>query len=260
MDNSKSRKMISVKNLSVTFNDIKKGLKALEDINLTVDENEFVTIIGPSGSGKSTLFRALADILNGQRGDNVEVEGDIEIDGLPVKRARKDRKIGVVFQKPTLLEWRNIQKNVELPLEIVEAQGRAERSEELLDLVELSEYKNFRPSQLSGGMQQRVSIARALAFDPPVLLMDEPFSALDEITRRSMNDELIEIWQDTKKTILFITHSIEEAVYLSQRIVVMTKRPGKVKKEIEINLPYPRTKQIDSQEFFKYITKVRKEL
>ncbi len=260
MVNSKNKNMIRVKNLNVTFNDIQKGLKALEDIDLKIGENEFVTIIGPSGSGKSTLFKALADILNGKKGDNVEVEGSIEIDELPVKQARKQRKIGVVFQKPTLLEWRNIQKNVELPLEIIEAQGRANRAQELLKLVELSDYKDFRPSQLSGGMQQRVAIARALAFDPPVLLMDEPFSALDEITRRSMNDELIEIWQDNKKTILFVTHSIEEAVYLSQKIVVLTKRPGKVKKEIKIDLPYPRTKHIDSHEFFKYISQVRKEL
>ncbi len=251
--------IIDVKNLNVIFNDIKLGLKALHNVSFRVCENEFVSIIGPSGCGKSTLFKVLGDILNG---DDSEITGEIEIMGTTPSNARKLRNVGVVFQKPTLLEWRNVAKNVVLPLEIMgfSKESRVKRVDELLKLVGLNDYASFRPSQLSGGMQQRVSIARALAYDPELLLMDEPFGALDEINRRNMNDELIKIWKKTNKTILFVTHSIEEAVYLSQRIIVLSERPGEVKKDITIDLPYPRNRIQNSVEFFEYISLIRKTL
>jgi NitT/TauT family transport system ATP-binding protein len=247
---------IQVKNLSVIYNDVKIGLKALDNINFEVKEDEFVSIIGPSGCGKSTLFRVLGDILeNGE----TEVRGDIKVLNKPAKQARIKRQIGIVFQKPTLLEWRNVYKNVALPLEIIgmDREEQEQRINKLLALVGLDKNAKFRPSQLSGGMQQRVSIARALAYDPEILLMDEPFGALDEIKRRQMNNELIKIWTKTKKTILFVTHSIEEAVYLSQQIIILSNQPGRIKKIVNIDLPYPREKVQNDTKFFNYIKNVR---
>lgn len=261
MVNSKAKGdiVLNVAHLNVIFNDIKLGLQALHDVSFSVQENEFVSIIGPSGCGKSTLFKVIGDILNG---DDSEITGKIEIMGTTAANARKLRNVGVVFQKPTLLKWRNVAKNVVLPLEVMgfSKESRNKRVQELLQLVGLEDYAKFRPSQLSGGMQQRVSIARALAYDPELLLMDEPFGALDEINRRKMNDELIKLWQKTNKTILFVTHSIEEAVYLSQRIIILSERPGEIKSCIEIDLPYPRSKVQNKVEFFKYISLVRKTL
>jgi NitT/TauT family transport system ATP-binding protein len=251
--------VIKVKNLSVVFSNIKLGLLALENVNFEIKENEFVTIIGPSGCGKSTLFKVLGDILDGEK---VDITGQMEVMGTSPYKARNQRKVGIVFQKPTLLEWRNVERNVALPLEIMgfSKEKRKNKCNELLKLVGLSDYAKFKPGELSGGMQQRVSIARALAYNPEILLMDEPFSALDEISRRNMNDELINLWQKTNKTILFVTHSIEEAVYLSQRIIVLTGRPGTIKKIITIDLPYPRKKYQNDVKFFEFIKSVRKNL
>jgi NitT/TauT family transport system ATP-binding protein len=254
---SQTKKVIEVNRLKVIYNDRKLGLEALKNVKFDVVEHEFVSITGPSGCGKSTLFKILSDTVNGKFTD---YSGEVKVLGISPGIVRKQRKIGIVFQKPTLLEWRTVEGNVALPLEIVALSPDKIKSKvsELLKLVELEHYAKFRPSQLSGGMQQRVAIARALAYDPEILLMDEPFAALDEIKRRKLNDELLDIWKKTNKTILFVTHSIEEAVYLSQRIIVLSKQPGTVKKNINIDLPYPRKKVVDDVSFFNYVVNVRK--
>ena len=254
-----SSNVINVQNLNVTFNNVQFGLQALRDISFKIKEGQFVSIIGPSGCGKSTLFEVVGDIMNNEEAD---ISGRVNILGTIPKLARQKRKIGIVFQKPTLLEWRTIKDNIALPLEIMgfDKSLREKKIKILLKLVGLDDYSNFRPTQLSGGMQQRASIARALAYDPEILLMDEPFGALDEISRKKLNDELIKVWQKTKKTILFITHSIEEAVYLSESIIILSERPGSIKKIVEIKLPYPRKKYEGDVKIFKYINKVRKKL
>lgn len=248
---------IEVKNLNIIYNDIKLGLNAVRDVNFDIKDGEFVSIVGPSGCGKSTILKVISDTLNA---DTTDFNGQVLIHGLTPEEARKKRKLGLVFQKSTLLEWRTVEGNIMLPLEIMKVDKTESKKtiQKLLKLVDLEKYARFRPSQLSGGMQQRVSIARALAYNPEVLLMDEPFGALDEINRRRMNDELLQIWKETKKTILFVTHSIEEAVYLSQRIIVLTKQPGTVREIIDIKLPYPRSAVAEDVKFFKYITEIRK--
>ena len=254
---SMSNKAIEIQNLNIIYNDIKLGLNAVRDINFSIKDGEFVSIVGPSGCGKSTILKVLSDTLDKE---STDFTGYVRIHGLAPEQARLKRKLGLVFQKPTLLEWRSVEGNISLPLEIMgEAKkNRNSKISKLLQLVELEDYAKYKPTHLSGGMQQRVSIARALAYNPEVLLMDEPFGALDEITRQRMNDELLQIWKETKKTIVFVTHSIEEAVYLSERIIVLTKQPGTVKEIVEIDLPYPRLKIREDIKFFKYITYVRK--
>ena len=208
---------------------------ALQDIDLAVESGEFISLIGPSGCGKSTLMRLIGDLLQ-------PTSGELLVNGMPPQEARQKRKYGMVFQAATLYEWRSVVKNVELPLEVM-GYTKAERQKlamDKLELVELSAFANHFPWQLSGGMQQRVSIARALVFDPSVLLMDEPFGALDEFTRERMNLELLKIWRQTGKTIIFVTHSISEAVFLSNRIVVMSPRPGRITEIVSNILPYPR--------------------
>ncbi len=208
---------------------------ALQDINLNVDSGEFISLVGPSGCGKSTLMRLLADLLQPS-------SGDLLINGKSPRAARLDRDYGMVFQAATLYDWRSVTKNVQLPLEVMgyAKDVRQKRAREMLEMVELSAFAEHYPWQLSGGMQQRVSIARALAFDPSILLMDEPFGALDEFTRERMNMELLRIWEQTGKTIIFVTHSISEAIFLSNRIVVMSPRPGRITKIVNNDLPYPR--------------------
>ena len=229
---------------------------ALQNANLTVEAGEFVSLIGPSGCGKTTLLRLIADLIE-------PTAGELHVAGKTPQEAREAREYGYVFQAPVLYEWRTVIKNVMLPLEIMrfpKAEQR-ERAARLLELVGLQDFHKQYPFQLSGGMQQRVSIARALAFDPKLLLMDEPFGALDEITRESMNDELLRIWQETHKTVVFVTHSISEAVFLSSRIVVMTPRPGKIERIIDVDLPYPRDESVrDSRRFFELTTEVREAL
>jgi len=229
---------------------------ALKDANLDINAGEFISLIGPSGCGKTTLLRLIADLIQ-------PTSGVIEIVGKNPRQSRLDREYGYVFQAPALYEWRTVIANVMLPLEIM-GFSKAERKEKaalLLEMVGLEDFHKQYPWQLSGGMQQRVSIARALAFEPKLLLMDEPFGALDEITRETMNDELLKIWQETKKTIVFVTHSIAEAVFLSSRIVVMTPRPGKIEQVIDVDLPYPRNAEVrESKAFFDIASKVREAL
>ncbi|MEO8571499.1 MAG: ABC transporter ATP-binding protein [Chloroflexota bacterium] len=229
---------------------------ALEGIDLEVARGEFVSLIGPSGCGKSTLLRIVGDLIS-------PTSGTVLVSGKTAERARMDRDYGMVFQAPVLFDWRTVEDNVKLPLEILglDSTTRTKRAREMLDLVELGDFLKHHPYQLSGGMQQRVAIARALAFQPSILLMDEPFGALDEMTRERMNSEVLRIWERTATTILFVTHSIPEAVFLSSRVVVMSARPGRITKIVDVDLPRPRTE--DSREaplYFELVTEVREAL
>src|SRR5687768_10870577 len=226
---------------------------ALSGIDLTIGRGEFVSLIGPSGCGKSTLLRLIGDLT-------APTAGSVEVNGKPAHAARMGREYGMVFQAPVLFEWRTVEENVKLPLELLsmDRSERDARAREMLDLVELSDFARHHPYQLSGGMQQRVAIARALALEPPILLMDEPFGALDEMTRDRLNLELLQVWSETSATVLFVTHSIAEAVFLSTRVVVMTPRPGEIATVIEIDLPRPRSEATRTlPRFFDLITTVR---
>src|SRR5688572_15481104 len=227
--------VVALRDLGKTFGNAGSETVALSDINLTIQPGEFVSLIGPSGCGKSTLLRVIGDLTR-------PTSGTVEVNGKPAARARTDRDYGMVFQAPVLFDWRTIEANVGLPLEIIDMPKarRAERIADMLALVELSDFARHHPWQLSGGMQQRAAIARALAFEPHLLLMDEPFGALDEMTRERMNTELLRIWEQTGTTIVFVTHSIPEAVFLSSRIVVMSARPGRITRIIGVDLPQPR--------------------
>jgi NitT/TauT family transport system ATP-binding protein len=229
---------------------------ALEGIDLAIEPGEFVSLIGPSGCGKSTLLRVIGDLVQPTSGSAV-------VNGKPAHQARLDRDYGIVFQDAVLYDWRTVSKNIALPLEMLgwSRTKRADRIRELVELVELGGFENHHPWQLSGGMQQRVSIARALTFDPALLLMDEPFGALDEMTRERLNMELLRIWQETSSTVVFVTHSIAEAVFLSTRVVVMSARPGRVAELINIDLPQPRTAETrEEPRFFELVTAVREAL
>jgi len=231
-------------------------VEALKGIDLTIGAGEFVSLIGPSGCGKSTLLRLVGDLVQPSA-------GRLEVNGKTPHRARLDRDYAMVFQKATLLEWRTVGKNVQLPLEImgVDKAERERRSREFLDLVQLAEFSDHYPWQLSGGMQQRVAIARGLVFDPALLLMDEPFGALDEMTRERMQMELMDIWRRTGKTVVFVTHSIPEAVFLSTRVVVMSPRPGRITDVIDIDLTQPRTFDTrESTPYYEKMTEVREAL
>jgi NitT/TauT family transport system ATP-binding protein len=255
-----STKAISVKNLSVLFNgDRTKHLHVLENVSFNISQGEFVSIIGPSGCGKSTLFRLISGLPTR---DSCEIEGTVRIYGMKPETASKEREIGLILQKPTLLEWRNVSENIKLPLEIMgyKKEKMEKKVAELLEILELESFSHYSPSELSGGMQQKVSIGRALAYNPKLLLMDEPFAALDEVNRRKMNDEIIRIWKEMKKTILFVTHNIQEAVYLSQRVIVLSKKPAKVHKIVDIDLEYPRSEVEGSSKYFKYIKEIRQYL
>jgi NitT/TauT family transport system ATP-binding protein len=212
------------------------GVVAVEGIDLEIGEREFISLIGPSGCGKSTLLRIIGDLIQPS-------SGDVVVNGKPAHQARLDRDYGIVFQDAVLFDWRTVAKNIALPLEMMgwDRRKRAERVKQLVDLVELTGFEGHHPWQLSGGMQQRVSIARALSFDPPLLLMDEPFGALDEMTRERLNLELLQIWERSGSTVTFVTHSISEAVFLSTRVVVMSARPGRIVGIIDVDLPQPRT-------------------
>jgi NitT/TauT family transport system ATP-binding protein len=230
---------------------------ALENINLDVQQGEFISLIGPSGCGKSTLLRIIADLVSSS-------SGVVQVNGKSAAQARKDQDYGFVFQSPTLYDWRTVLKNVELPLEIMkyDKDKRDARARAMLDLVELGDFAGKYPWQLSGGMQQRVSIARALAFEPKILLMDEPFGALDEMTRERMNNELLRIWKMISgMSVIFVTHSIAEAVYLSTRVVVLSPRPGRLAEVIDIDLPQPRGPETrDLDQFFHLSNRVRHSL
>lgn len=247
---------ISITNASKTFQVAGQSIPALSDITLDIPEGAFVSLLGPSGCGKSTLLRLIGDLLDAD-------EGTVQILGKGAKTARKDRDYGMVFQQPGLMDWRTIQKNVELPLQVagVGASERAARARELLKLVRLDGFEDHRPRQLSGGMQQRAAIARALSFEPKILLMDEPLGALDEMNREYLQRELLRIWQSTGTTIVFVTHSVSEATFLSTEVVVMSPRPGRIASRIPIELPYPRIDETRSSvEFHQAENKVREAL
>jgi NitT/TauT family transport system ATP-binding protein len=232
------------------------GVTALQSIDLDVQPGEFVSLIGPSGCGKSTLLRVVGDLVDA-------TAGEVVVNGKSARQARRDRDYGIVFQDAVLYDWRTVAKNIALPLELLGwgKTKREQRVEELLALVELQGFGGHHPWQLSGGMQQRVSIARALSFSPALLLMDEPFGALDEMTRERLNSELLRIWEMSGSTVLFVTHSIAEAVFLSTRVVVMSPRPGRISAIVDIDLPQPRNADTrEEPRFFELVTEVRDRL
>ena len=246
--------VISARELGLVFQTADQPVTALSGVNLAVEDGDFVSFIGPSGCGKTTLLRVIADLEQA-------TSGAITVNGMSPAEARLNRAYGYVFQAPALYPWRTVEQNVGLPLEIMGLDRQAERIRRNLDLVNLTGFDKKFPWQLSGGMQQRVSIARALAFDPKLLLMDEPFGALDEIVRDKLNQQLLELWDRTSKTVVFVTHSIPEAVFLSTRIVVMSPRPGRIIDVIETRFPRTRTLDIrETPEFLAVAHRVREGL
>jgi NitT/TauT family transport system ATP-binding protein len=249
-----SETVVSLRDITKSFGE--GGVTALQSIGLEIRDGEFVSLIGPSGCGKSTLLRVIADLVE-------PTAGEVVVNGKTARQARLDRDYGFVFQDAVLYDWRTVRKNISLPLELMGWEGarRKERVDELLDLVELGGFGDHHPWQLSGGMQQRVAIARALSFSPSLLLMDEPFGALDEMTRERLNAELLRIWERSGSTVIFVTHSIAEAVFLSTRVVVMSRRPGRIAAIVDIDLPQPRTADTrEEARFFELVTEVRDRL
>lgn len=248
--------IVDAKSVGKTFTGRSGVVEALRGIDLQIEPGEFVSLIGPSGCGKSTLLRLIGDLLGA-------TTGALVVNGKTPEEARIDGDYGIAFQKATLLDWRTVIRNVELPLELagVPEEERTAKASELLAMVGLEEFTDHHPWQLSGGMQQRVAIARSLGQNPPLLLMDEPFGALDEMTRESMQQELMRIWRETATTVVFVTHSIPEAVFLSTRIIVMSARPGRITHRIDVNLPQPRDFEIrETPEYFSLLTEVREAL
>lgn len=246
--------VISVRDLSLVFQTADQPVQALSRVNLDIQDGEFVSFIGPSGCGKTTLLRVIADLERA-------TSGDISVNGMDPRAARLKRAYGYVFQAPALFPWRTVERNVGLPLEVMGLEDAAERVTRNIELVNLKGFEKKYPWQLSGGMQQRVSIARALAFDPKLLLMDEPFGALDEIVRDKLNQQLLELWRRTGKTVVFVTHSIPEAVFLSNKIVVMSPRPGRIIDVITTNFPPDRTLDIrETPDFLRFAHRVREGL
>ena len=244
--------VVEIKDLTKRFDET----TALQGIDLEIEPGEFVSLIGPSGCGKSTLLRIIGDLIQ-------PTSGTASVNGKPARQARIDHDYGIVFQDAVLYDWRTVGKNIALPLELARwnRRRRVAKVNEMLDLVELTAFENHHPWQLSGGMQQRVAIARALSFDPSLLLMDEPFGALDEMTRERMNMELLRIWEASRSTVVFVTHSIAEAVFLSTRVVVMSPRPGRISTVITVDLPQPRTATTrEEPRFFELVTDVREAL
>lgn len=245
--------LIQIESVSKKYGTANDGVLALRDVSLDIRGGEFISLIGPSGCGKSTLLKIIGDLLQPSA-------GRITIGGKTPADARRARECGIVFQVPTLMEWRSIADNIELPLEIVGTSNpeRARRSSELLDLIRLGDFATRYPTELSQGMQQQVAIARALAYHPSILLMDEPFGSLDEITRERLGNELLDVWERTQVTILFVTHSVSEAVRLSDRVAVMSPRPGHIERVIEIDLPRPRPAELrDQPRYWELLREVR---
>lgn len=245
---------IKIDHVSMTYpEDGGRSVIALTDISLDIQKGEFISLLGPSGCGKTTLLRIIGDLLQ-------PTSGSITVSGASPKAARVGRKYGIVFQSSVLYDWRTVRRNVQLPLEVMKIRKDewSERVDSMLELVSLSDFAGHYPHQLSGGMQQRVSIARALAINPEILLMDEPFSALDEFTREKLHEDLLRIWRRTNKTVVFVTHNIAESVYLSDRVCVLSPHPGRLSAVVDIDLPRPRTKEMrDSPEFLALVSKIR---
>ena len=244
---------IKLSHVGMTYSDGANETQALTDVTLDIHKGEFISLLGPSGCGKSTLLRIIANLLE-------NTDGEVLIEGMSPKEARLARKYAMVFQAPVLYEWRTIRKNIELPLEIMKVSkiDRMETSKMMLELVGLSKFADHYPHELSGGMQQRVGIARAFAVKPEILLMDEPFSALDEFTKEKLHIALLNIWRKTNKTVIFVTHNIQEAVFLSDRICVLSPHPGRLSAVIDVSLPRPRSMEMkNTQEFTELVAKVR---
>lgn len=248
--------LIQIESVSKHYGNPRDGVLALRDVSLDIRAGEFIAIIGPSGCGKSTLLKMIGDLL-------APSAGHITIADKSPTAARRARECGIVFQSPTLMEWRTLARNVALPLEIVGTAHaeREQRAQELLDLIRMREFAARYPHELSAGMQMQVAIARALAYRPAILLMDEPFGSLDEITRERLGNELLDLWARTRVTIVFVTHSVGEAVRLSDRVAVMSPRPGHIERVIEIDLPRPRPAEIrDLPRYWELLREIRAEL
>jgi NitT/TauT family transport system ATP-binding protein len=251
LSQARSADVIDVRGVTMHYPGSGGGVLALKDINFGVSDGEFMSIVGPSGCGKTTLLKILAGLLGG-------FEGRASLKGTPIAKPRRD--IGVVFQSPVLFPWRNVLGNVMLPADVqhLDKGQLRRRAMDLIHLVGLDGFESRYPWELSGGMQQRVGIVRALVHDPAMLLMDEPFGALDAMTRETMNVELQRIWMERRKTVLFVTHSVGEAVFLADRVLVMTPRPGKIQDELKVDLPRPRPLEIMNTEAFgSYVKRIR---
>jgi NitT/TauT family transport system ATP-binding protein len=247
---------IAVHGLTHVYESGRVALTAVEDIDLEVRQGAFVSIVGPSGGGKTTLLKAIGGLIE-------PTSGAIQVDGTSAEEAQARKAIGFVFQDPALLPWRTVAQNIRLPLELNVNGGGvdAEAPERMLEAVGLAEFRDYYPHQLSGGMTQRVALARALVLDPAVLLMDEPLGALDEITRTDMRYELLKLWERSRKTVLFVTHSIPEAIMLSDWVVVMSSRPGRILRWVGIDLPRPRDESLEqSAAFLAYTREIRETL
>jgi len=245
---------IQFKNVNMAYKGINgEDIVALDNVNFDIQKGEFISLLGPSGCGKTTSLRIIGDLLQ-------PTSGEVLIREQSPREIRLQRKYGMVFQSPVLYDWRTVRRNICLPMEIMKfsKKERTSRIDAMLELVGLQDFGNKYPYELSGGMQQRVGIARALALDPEILLMDEPFSALDEFTREKLNEDLLNIWSKTKKTVIFVTHNIPEAVFLSDRVVVLSPHPGRVSAIVDVDLPRPRVNAIrETSEFYEYIVKIR---
>jgi NitT/TauT family transport system ATP-binding protein len=246
---------IQIKNVSMVYKGNNgEDIVALNDVSLDIREGEFISLLGPSGCGKTTLLRIIADLLQ-------PTSGSVSILEQSPKEIRLQQKYGIVFQSPVLYDWRTVRRNICMPMEImgIPKKERTARIDKMLELVGLQDFGYKYPFELSGGMQQRVGIARALALNPDFLLMDEPFSALDEFTREKLNEDLLNIWSKTKNTVIFVTHNIPESVFLSDRVVVLSPHPGRLSAVVDIDLPRPRKNVLrETPAFFEYVSKIRR--
>ena len=251
--NDNNNTEIMLRDIGMTYQNDGKDVTALTGVSMDIKKGEFVSLVGPSGCGKTTLLRIIADLI-------APTSGEIKIAGETPREARLKQRYGMVFQSAVLYEWRTVKKNIMLPLEImhIPRKEQEDRAMKMLELVGLTEFADHYPSQLSGGMQQRVGIARALAIQPEILLMDEPFSALDEFTREKLHEDLLRIWRRTNKTIVFVTHNISESVFLSDKVCVLSPHPGRLSALVDIDLPRPRTMELkNTPHFTELVAKVR---